>query len=69
MRPPPVFAGSASSSCLAATAARSWAALVLCCGSVFVAADMRAALAEAEAALFPETDWVFEHKGEPHLLM
>ena len=43
--------------------------LVLCCGSVFVAADMRAALADVEPSLFAEGDWVFEQKGEPALLM
>ena len=43
--------------------------LVVCCGSVFVAADMRAEVARAEPALFPPTDWVFEEGGEPPLLM
>ena len=44
-------------------------AVVVCCGSVFVAADMRAEVARAEPALFPPTDWVFEEGGEPPLLM
>ena len=44
-------------------------AVVLCCGSVFVAADMRAALAREEPALFAQADWVFEESGEPPLLM
>ena len=43
--------------------------LVVCCGSVFVAADMRAALAELEPSLFAAGDWVFEQRNEPHLLM
>ena len=43
--------------------------LVVCCGSVFVAADMRQALAANEPTLFREGDWVFEHAGEPALLM
>ena len=44
-------------------------AVVVCCGSVFVAADMRAEVARADPALFPPTDWVFEEGGEPPLLM
>ena len=44
-------------------------AVVLCCGSVFVAADMRAALAREEPALFAQADWAFEESGEPPLLM
>ncbi|KAL3899464.1 MAG: hypothetical protein SGPRY_012636, partial [Prymnesium sp.] len=43
--------------------------IVLCCGSVFVAADMRAALAEVEPGLFVPADSVFESCAEPHLLM
>lgn len=44
--------------------------LVLCCGSVFVAAEMREALARAEPELFDAADWVFEaSRGEPHLVM
>lgn len=44
-------------------------AVVLCCGSVFVAAEMRAELAQTEPALFDPSDWVFEEAGEPPLLM
>ena len=44
-------------------------AVVVCCGSVFVAADMRAEVARAEPALFAPTDWVFEEGGKPPLLM
>ena len=44
-------------------------ALVLCCGSVFVAADMRAALALKQPELFATADWVFEQAAEPALLM
>ena len=44
-------------------------AVVVCCGSVFVAADMRAEVARADPALFQPTDWVFEEGGEPPLLM
>ena len=43
--------------------------VVLCCGSVFVAADMRAALAQEEPELFSSVDWVHEQGGEPALLM
>lgn len=43
--------------------------VVLCCGSVFVAADMRATLADVEPELFDPADWVFENRNEPHLLM
>ena len=42
--------------------------LVLCCGSVFVAAEMREALARAEPALFAASDWVFQD-SEPPLVM
>ena len=44
-------------------------ALVLCCGSVFVAADMRAALALKQPELLATADWVFEQAAEPALLM
>lgn len=56
---------------LASAALRSQSSngLILCCGSVFVAADMRAALAELEPQLFAAHDFVFEQHGEPHLLM
>ena len=43
--------------------------VVLCCGSVFVASDMRAAIAQEEPQLFAPSDWVHEHCGEPALLM
>jgi len=43
--------------------------VILCCGSVFVASDMRADLAQEYPALFGTTDWVHEHSGEPALLM
>ena len=43
--------------------------LVLCCGSVFVAAEMREALAALKPALFSPEDWVFEQAAEPALLM
>mmetsp|Transcript_87526 Transcript_87526/g.245843 ORF Transcript_87526/g.245843 Transcript_87526/m.245843 type:complete len:478 (-) Transcript_87526:37-1470(-) len=42
--------------------------VVLCCGSVFVAADMRAALAAEEPTLFAATDWVFAGNSEPALM-
>ena len=42
---------------------------VLCCGSVFVAADMRAMLAREQPQLFATDDWVFDEAGEPALLM
>lgn len=42
--------------------------LVLCCGSVFVAAEMREALARAEPALLAEDDWAHE-EPEPPLVM
>ena len=42
---------------------------MLCCGSVFVAADMREALAQQEPRLFGGADWVFEGGNEPPLLM
>ena len=44
-------------------------ALVVCCGSVFVAADMRLALADLQPSLFTADDWVHEQRGEPALLM
>lgn len=43
--------------------------VVLCCGSVFVAADMRGALAKEHPALFRADDWAFEECNEPALLM
>ena len=42
---------------------------VLCCGSVFVVADMRAALAKQQPRLFRPDDWAFDEAGEPPLLM
>lgn len=45
------------------------AGTVLCCGSVFVVADMRAALAAKAPTLFRKDDWAFEEAGEPPLLM
>ena len=42
---------------------------VLCCGSVFVVADMRAALAKQQPSLFRPDDWAFDEAGEPPLLM
>jgi dihydrofolate synthase/folylpolyglutamate synthase len=42
--------------------------LVLCCGSVFVAAEMREALARAEPTLFSRDDWAHE-EPEPPLVM
>ena len=42
---------------------------VLCCGSVFVVADMRAALARQQPRLFRLDDWAFDEAGEPPLLM
>lgn len=43
--------------------------VVICCGSVFVAADMREAVAAKEPSLFSADDWVFEQANEPPLLM
>ena len=43
--------------------------LVVCCGSVFVAADMREVLAEKQPSLFAHGDWVFDAAAEPALLM
>ena len=43
--------------------------LIVCCGSVFVAADMREALAKLKPTLFATGDWVFEAASEPALLM
>ena len=43
--------------------------IVLCCGSVFVAADMRAALAADQPELFQPDDWAFDEANEPALLM
>jgi dihydrofolate synthase/folylpolyglutamate synthase len=44
------------------------ASLVVCCGSVFVAAEMRQALARAEPALLGKDDWAHEDP-EPQLVM
>ena len=41
--------------------------LVLCCGSLFVAAEMREHLATQNPALFARTDWVFEEVCESRL--
>ena len=43
--------------------------LIVCCGSVFVAADMREALAKLKPTLFATGVWVFEAASEPALLM
>lgn len=43
--------------------------VVLCCGSVFVAASMREAIARAEPELFPPADWVHDAADEPPLVM
>jgi len=43
--------------------------VVLCCGSVFVAAALREELAAKQPDCFPQDDWVFEQAGEPPLLM
>ena len=43
--------------------------VVLCCGSVFVAADMRSMLAKAQPDLFQADDWAFQEAAEPPLLM
>jgi len=53
----------------AADAAGTESATILCCGSVFVVADMRAALAAEQPALFRHGDWAFDEAGEPPLLM
>lgn len=50
-------------------AAAGGAGTVLCCGSVFVVADMRAALAAQQPKLFRKDDWAFDEAGEPPLLM
>ena len=41
---------------------------MLCCGSVFVAADMRAALAGLQPDLFAPDDWVHEQATEVMLM-
>ena len=43
--------------------------LVICCGSVFVAADMRQDLFDLHPDLFKSSDWVHERMKEPALLM
>ena len=43
--------------------------LVVCCGSVFVAAEMRETLATLRPSHFAPDDWVFERAAEPALLM
>ena len=43
--------------------------IVLCCGSVFVAADMRSALAVRDSTVLRPDDWAFEECNEPPLLM
>jgi dihydrofolate synthase/folylpolyglutamate synthase len=42
--------------------------LVVCCGSVFVAADMRYAVATQQRDLFAEEDWVWEQGSEAMLM-
>ena len=43
--------------------------VILCCGSSYVAADMREALATVEPMLFARSDWVHLHAGEPQGLL
>lgn len=53
---------------LTAQAAPAADAIVLCCGSVFIAAEMREEIARTDPALFADDDWVLEER-EPPLVM